>query len=109
MLVDATGTFDASDQKLLEKLDEEHKAKAIRINALNELKHETDYFTPSELEKFKKPKKVRRVIRKKKDKSLKADDLLPLPTDTKQIEPRKRVKEVEEEGWIKKYIFLLKI
>lgn len=92
----------------MEKLDEEHKAKAIRINALNELKHETDYFTPSELEKFKKPKKVRRVIRKKKDKGLKADDLLPLPTETK-TEVRKRVKEVDEEGWIKKLEYILQI
>ncbi len=68
---------------------------------MNELKHETDYFTPSELEKFKKPKKIRRVIRKKKEKTLKADDLLPLPTENKK-EVTKRAREVEKEGWIKK-------
>jgi len=75
----------------LEKLDEEHRAKAIRIDALNELKYETDYLTPAELEKFKKPKKIRKVLRNssKKNKSVKADDLLPLavPVVIKKEQP----------------------
>ena len=49
----AEGEYDASDQKFLEKLDQEHKAKAIRLDALNELKAETDYFTQAELVSFK--------------------------------------------------------
>ena len=47
--LDSHGTYDASDQKFLEKLDQEHRAKAIRINALNELKLATDYLTQHEL------------------------------------------------------------
>jgi len=75
---DTGGGFDASDQNFLKKLDDEHRAKAIRIDALNELRQETDYFTTAELEKFKKPKKIRKVLRTKKNKQIKADDLLPL-------------------------------
>ena len=98
-----SGTYDASDEKFLQRLEDEHKAKAIRIGALNELKAETDYFTQTELEKFKKPKKIRKVLRKgKKDKMIKADDLLPLPTETPDADvaasKRKRVK--EEDGWV---------
>lgn len=33
----------------MQRLQDEHKAKAIRIDALNELKAETDYFTQTEL------------------------------------------------------------
>lgn len=100
--LDAKGTYDASDQKFLQKLDEEHRAKAIRIDALNELKAETDYYTPTELEKFKKPKKIRKVLRKsKKEKMIKADDLLPLPNEIKSENTEKRQRIKEEEGWVK--------
>lgn len=71
------GEFDASDSKMIERLNQEHKSRAIKLDALNELKFATDYLTPQELEKFKKPKKIRKGLRK--NKLLKADDLLPLP------------------------------
>ena len=76
--LDKMGVYDASDSKFIERLNQEHKARAIKLDALNELKHATDYFTPQEMEKFKKPKKIRKVLRKSK--MLKADDLIPLPT-----------------------------
>lgn len=53
------------------------------------------------MEKFKKPKKVRKVLRK--NKMLKADDLLPLTTST--ISASNNVKkETDELIGIKKYV-----
>lgn len=76
----ARGTYDASDDKFIEKLNEEHKARAIKLDILTELKPVTDYFTHQEIEAFKKPRKVRKVMRKSK--MLKADDLMPLPDES---------------------------
>jgi hypothetical protein len=78
------GKYDASDSKFIEKLNEQHRAKAIKLDFIEELKIAGDYMTPAEHDaiKFKKPKnkKQRRVLRK--NKMLKADDLLPLPQPT---------------------------
>ena len=85
----ARGTYDASDAKFLEKLNEEHRARAVKLE-LHELSLAKDYFTQQEMESFKKPKKLRKVMRggggcsssssNKSGKSLKPDDLLPLPS-----------------------------
>ena len=73
----AKGMYDASDDKLIKKLEDEHKTKAIKLDFMNEIREASDYMTAQEMEKFKKPKKkMRKVMRK--NKSLKADDLLPL-------------------------------
>jgi hypothetical protein len=69
------GTYDASDEKFIERLNQEHKSRAVKLDILNELKLTSDYLTQQEMEKFKKPKKVRKVLRK--NKLLKAEDLLP--------------------------------
>jgi hypothetical protein len=45
----AHGAYDASDDKFIERLNQEHKAKAIRIDALNELKLATDFMTQQEM------------------------------------------------------------
>jgi U4/U6.U5 tri-snRNP-associated protein 1 len=88
--LDKKGVYDASDSKFIERLNQEHKARAVKLDALNELKHATDYFTPQEMEKFKKPKKIRKVLRKSK--MLKADDLMPLPTVSAAANHASRVK-----------------
>lgn len=75
----ANGMYDASDERMIERLNEEHKSRAIKLD-MDDLRPATDYFTPQEAEAFKKPKKVRKVLRKAK--MLKADDLLPLETTT---------------------------
>ena len=51
-------------------------------------------------EQFKKPKKVRKVLRKGKNKMMKADDLIPLPAVDIPAPKSKRPKQ-EDEGWIK--------
>lgn len=99
--LDAKGTYDASDMKLIEKLDQEHKARAIRIDVLNELKLANDYMTQQELEKFKKPKKIRKVLRKSKNKMVKADDLLPLSSNIPEPKQKEIKVEKKEEQWIK--------
>ena len=43
------GQYDASDDRFIEKLNQEHKARAIKIDALNELKFATDYMTQQEM------------------------------------------------------------
>lgn len=87
------GTYDASDDKYIQRLNEEHKARAIKIEALNELKLATDYMTPQEMEKFKKPKKVRKVLRKSK--MIKADDLLATAPESAQLAVKPRIKKEE--------------
>ncbi|CAF0842740.1 unnamed protein product [Brachionus calyciflorus] len=82
----AKGVYDASDDKFIKKLDDEHKARAIKLDILTELKEASDYMTTQEMEKFKKPKKIRKVLRK--NKNLKADDLLPLPNETQEVKTR---------------------
>lgn len=77
------GTYDASDDKFIKKLDEEHKARAIRLDFMSEIKEASDYMTAQEMEKFKKPKKVRKVLRKTK--ALKADDLLPIEPEEPKV------------------------
>ena len=90
----ARGTYDASDERMLEQLNREHRARAIKMDALAELRTATDYMTPQEAaaEKFKKSKKSssskssssKKMLRgggSKKSKQLKADDLLPLAAD----------------------------
>ncbi len=89
----ARGTYDSSDAKFIAKLNEEHKARAIRLGDMHELTVAKDYFTSQEMEAFKKPKKVRKVLRGAKgSKSLKADDLLPLPVETPAVKAEPRVK-----------------
>lgn len=87
------GKYDASDDKYIQRLNEEHKARAIKIEALNELKLATDYMTPQEMEKFKKPKKVRKVLRKSK--MIKADDLLATAPESAQLAVKPRIKKEE--------------
>jgi len=43
------GEYDGSDSKFIERLNEEHKARAVKLDILNELKLANDYFTPQEL------------------------------------------------------------
>ena len=43
------GVYDASDSKFIERLNQEHKARAVKLDVLSELKFETDYFTPQEV------------------------------------------------------------
>ena len=43
------GEYDASDSKFIARLNEEHKARAVKLDILNELKLANDYFTPQEL------------------------------------------------------------
>lgn len=76
----ARGVYDTSDENFIKKLDQEHKSRAIKLDILNDLKAASDYMTTEEMEKFKKPKKIRKVMRKTK--ALKADDLLPLPMNS---------------------------
>lgn len=77
-----------SDEKFIEKLNEEHKARAIKLDA-TEFKLANDYFTAQEMEKFKKPKKMRKVLRSK-TKTVKADDLLPLEPSETAAAPKPR-------------------
>ena len=96
------GVYDTSDDKFIERLNEEHKSRAIKIEALNELKLATDYMTQQEMEKFKKPKKIRKVLRK--NKMIKADDLLataPEQTAT-TLKPRIKKDEITDEVSVKK-------
>lgn len=94
------GQYDASDDRFIEKLNQEHKARAIKIDALNELKFATDYMTQQEMEKFKKPKKVRKVLRK--NKMMKADDLLATAPEPILPKPKSMKKETNESTNIKK-------
>jgi U4/U6.U5 tri-snRNP-associated protein 1 len=83
----AKGMYDASDAKMIAKMNEDFKAKAVRLGDMAELELAKDYYTSAEMEAFKKPKKLRKVMRASgKSRSLKADDLLPLPSssDVKQ-------------------------
>ena len=69
---------------MIARMNEEHKAKAVRLGEMAELALAADYYTNQEMEAFRKPKKMRKVMRSSAgrsagDKSLKADDLLPLP------------------------------
>ncbi len=85
----AKGMYDSSDSKFIEKLNEEHKARAIRLGDMSELQVAKDYYTNQEMEAFKKPKKARKVMRggggSKSSKTLRADDLLPLPSSETQV------------------------
>lgn len=69
----AQGTADVSKEKRLAEIREQLKNSAITLDS-NLLQLAGEYYTPEEMEKFKKPKKkIRKVLRKKE---LKADDLL---------------------------------
>ena len=48
------GEYDASDAKFIERLNQEHKDRAIKLDVLNELKFATDYFTPQEVVSFRR-------------------------------------------------------
>jgi hypothetical protein len=63
---------------------------------LSDLKPATDYFTPQEIEAFKKPKKVRKVLRKTK--TLKADDLLPLAPSLSTEKSKVKQEEISDMG-----------
>ncbi|RNA29920.1 U4 tri-snRNP-associated 1 [Brachionus plicatilis] len=92
----AKGMYDASDDKFIQKLEDEHKSRAVRLDILNELREASDYMTAQEMEKFKKPKKIRKGMRK--NKSLKAADLLPMARQ----QPQTKVDKVELESAEKK-------
>ncbi len=95
------GVYDSSMDKFIEKQNEEFKSKAIKLD-MNDFKLAKDYLTLEEQqqESFKKPKKMRKKLRK----VVKADDLVPLAADEaveKHFGSRKTlVKQEKEEGEI---------